>query len=122
MAELYPPDPVPDGLPELHPDPLFDFAETHHLRPGLIPRLSHRQREGLTQTLIFQRQNRVYRHEVIDAAEDGPEALRYEARLLHVLADRDGEIRNEYAQWREIFEREMEQRWQDERGEGEEER
>lgn len=104
------PEPVPNGLPELHPEPLFDFAEVHHLRPGLIPGLSHRQREGLTRTLIFQRQNRVDRYRVIDAAEDELDALRYEARLLRVLADRDEQLRDERLQ--EIA-REFDQRWRD---------
>ncbi|KAF3036388.1 hypothetical protein E8E11_002547 [Didymella keratinophila] len=118
FAGLHPPNPVPSGLPELRPGPPLDFAAVHHLRPGLIPGLSHRQREGLTQTLIGQRQNRINRYMVIDAAEDELDALRYEAHLLREMAARDDEI--EHARWREELEKDL-QRWQDEQDEKDEE-
>ena len=108
------PELVPNGLPELRPVPVFDFADVHHLRPGLIPGLSHRQREALTQILIGQRQNRVDRYRLIDEAEDELDTLRYEAHLLREMAARDDDIG-------QALENYM-QRWRDEQDEEERQR
>jgi hypothetical protein len=104
FAGLQNPEPVPDGLPYLQPGPRAEFAEVRHLHPGMIPWLSHRQRQELTRTRLFQQQNRV------DILLDAGDALheewnwQYDEQLLGMLADREDEEDRIVAQLREDIE------------------
>lgn len=89
FAGLHAPNPVPNGLPGLQPGPLLDLVDLCHLQPGLIPGLSHRQRQRLTEELLVQGEDRLGRNMLLVQAANELDVLRYRAHLLQTLADRD---------------------------------